>query len=86
MFPTPFVSDFRDANIKKVIFSHLFCLFLLLVHRHQSSKIKSHKELTKQQKAWFLLIFCFLMEGFASVQNNYGSGSRSPKKHTDPEH
>ncbi len=42
-----------------------------LVHLHHSSKIKSHKEVTKQQKSrFFLLFFCLMMQCCGS-----GSGS-----------
>ncbi len=56
------------------------------VHVHHSLKIKSRKEVTKQQKSrFFLIFFCLLMtgsvSGAGSVQINYGSGcgSRRPK-------
>ncbi len=45
--PALFVSDLYDAN-KKPFFSPSFTL---KVHLHLSSKIKSHKEVTKQQKS-----------------------------------
>ncbi len=50
----------------------------LKVHLHHSSKIKIHKEVTKQYKTRFFFIFCLLMVGSGSVQINYGSGSRRP--------
>ncbi len=36
-----------------------FAYYLLKVHLHQSSKIKSYKEVTKHQKSWVLLL-CLL--------------------------
>jgi hypothetical protein len=44
----------------------VFCLLLLL----HSSKIKSHKEVTKRRNQGFSYYFCFMIEGS-------GSGSRS---------
>ncbi len=53
-------------------FFQFFCLFLTVgtvpVHKHQSSNITCHLEVTKQLKSWFTLIFCLLVEGFGSVQ------------------
>jgi hypothetical protein len=44
----------------------------LNVHLHHSSKIKSHKEVTKSRNQGFSSYFCLLMEGSESVQRNYG--------------
>jgi hypothetical protein len=41
--PAIFVSDLQDVN-KKLFFAY----YLLKVHLHHFSKIKSHKEVTKQ--------------------------------------
>jgi hypothetical protein len=47
--PAIFVSDLQDGN-KKFFFPKFFCLLLIegTVHLHKFSKIKSHKEVTKQ--------------------------------------
>jgi hypothetical protein len=47
--PPPFVSDLQDAN-KKYFFSLFFCLlpYFMKVYLHHSSKIISHKEVTKK--------------------------------------
>jgi hypothetical protein len=42
-----FVIDLQDAN-KRLFFSLFFRFLLLKVHLHHFSKIKSHKEVTKQ--------------------------------------
>jgi hypothetical protein len=66
--PAIFVSDFQDAN-KEFFFSIFFSYcFLHCRYIFQPSKIKSHKEVTKQQKSRFFHIFCLLMEGSGSVQ------------------
>jgi hypothetical protein len=56
---------------------NFFALVLFKLHLHHFSKIKSHKEVTKQQesKCYRYLLFCLMIEG---------SGSRRPKKHTGP--
>ncbi len=46
--PAIFVSDLPDINKKKKKFSKFFCILLLKVHLHHFSKIKIHKEGTKQ--------------------------------------
>jgi|LakMenE01Jun11ns_1017448.scaffolds.fasta_scaffold8438066_1 hypothetical protein len=57
-----------------------------MVHLHHSSKIKSHKEVTKQKKSRFFLLF--LLDdgriGSVLVTNGSGYGSGRPNKHTDP--
>ncbi len=42
---------------QKVIFSCFFTYYFLKMHLHHSSKIKSHKEVTKQWKWRFFLVF-----------------------------
>jgi hypothetical protein len=58
----------------KIIFAFSF----LKVHLHNSSKIKSHKEVTSEEIKVFLLFFCLLMEGS-------GSGDGSVQINTDPD-
>ncbi len=54
-----------------------------LVHLHHSSKIKSQKEVTRQQKSRFFYYFCLMMEGFGvgsvPLTNGSGGGSGRPK-------
>jgi hypothetical protein len=45
--PSLFVSDLQDANKKYFYFLTYFAYYSLKVHVHNSSKIKSHKEVTK---------------------------------------
>ncbi len=69
-----------DANKKKSFFAHYF----LSEHLHNSSDIKSHKEVTRQQKS--RLVF-FADDGWIRVRtNNFGSGSDSerPKNLRNP--
>ncbi len=57
--PAIFFSDLQDVN-KKLFFSKFFNFFLyyfLKVHLHYFSKIKCHKEVTKQQESMFFLLF-----------------------------
>ncbi len=68
----PFVS--ANKNIFLLSFS---AYSLLKVHLRNSSKIKSHKEVTKQWKSRVLIIFCLLTEGSGSLQISYGSGCGS---------
>jgi hypothetical protein len=63
---------------QKICFSLSFYAYSFLkVHLHHSSKIKTHKEVTKVSR--FFFIFCLLMEGSGSVGINFGSGFRRPK-------
>ncbi len=62
-----FVTDWQEAKIK------YFAFYFLKVHLHQFS-------LFIDKKSRFLLlflVFCLLMEGSGSIQNNDGSGSIS---------
>jgi hypothetical protein len=46
--PTLFINDPQDAY-KKYFFSQLFfAYYFLKIHLHHSSKVKGHKEVTKQ--------------------------------------
>ncbi len=56
--------------------------FWSTVHLHPSSKIKSHKEVIKQEKTGFSSFFCLLIEGSGFVHINYGSGCRSRRPKT----
>ncbi len=46
--PILFVSDLQDSNKKIIIFLNFFAFYFLKVHLHQSYKMQSHKEATKQ--------------------------------------
>ncbi len=60
--------------------SPVYCLLLVLkVHLHHFSKIKSQKEVTKQEELMFSYYFCLMIEGSGSVHLTNGSGSRRPK-------
>ncbi len=55
--PVPFASDLQDAS-KYLFFLHFFAYYFLKVHLHHFSlKIKSHKEVTKQYRSRFFLLF-----------------------------
>jgi hypothetical protein len=60
--PSIFMIDLHDAN-KKIIFSKIFfCIsayyrYFLKVLLHHFSKVKSQKEVTKQKKPRFFLLF-----------------------------
>ncbi len=53
------VSDLQDATKKYFFFFRFFAYSFLKVHLHHSSKIKSHKEVTKQKKSrcFFIILF-----------------------------
>ncbi len=78
-----FIIDLQDAN-KKLIFKIAYAYYFLKVHLHNFSKIKSQKEVTKQQKSRFFLFLCLMIEGTGSgsitLTSGSGSGSRRPKK------
>jgi len=58
MAPDPafFVLDLQDAN-KKTFFLSFSAYYFLKVHLHHFSKIKNHKEATKQKEASLFLLF-----------------------------
>ncbi len=47
--PAIFVIDLQDANKKLILKKSLSAYYFLKVHLHHFSKIKSHKEVTKQR-------------------------------------
>ncbi len=56
--PDIFVSDLHDVTKKLFFFSpRFFAYYFLKVHLHNFSKIKSNKEVTKQQESMFFLLF-----------------------------
>ena len=67
----------QKTNLKKSFSAHYF----LKVHLHHFSKIKSQKEVTKQQESRFSYYFCLMIEGswFIPLTIWSGSGSRRPK-------
>ncbi len=46
--PAIFVIDFQDANKQQIVLQKFSAYYLLKLHRHHFSKIKSQKEVTKQ--------------------------------------
>jgi hypothetical protein len=68
MDPAFFVSSWQDYNKKSVLFQSFFAYYFLKVNLHQSSNIKSHKELKKivNRNQGFSYFFCLLMEGSVS--------------------
>jgi hypothetical protein len=54
--PAIFVIDLQEAN-KKQFFPIFSAYYVLKVHLHHFSKIKRHKEVTKQQESRFFLLF-----------------------------
>ncbi len=63
----------RSGDATKIIF---FVYYSLKLHLHHSTKIKSRKEVTKEQKSRFSYYFCLMMEGsgFVPLPNRSGSG------------
>ncbi len=55
--PAIFVNNLQDVNNKKIFFSKFFAYYFLTVHLHHFLKMKSHKEVTKQQESMFFLLF-----------------------------
>jgi hypothetical protein len=78
-----FLSVAFKIPTKISFFPKVFCLLLFVLHLHQSTKIASHKEVTKQLKSRFFLIF-WLVDGRILIriqtrENDYGSRSSRPK-------
>jgi hypothetical protein len=71
--PSIFIIDLQDAN-KKQILKKIFCILLFEGTFTSFSKVKCQKEVTKQSKSRFFLLFCLVIEGSGA-----GSGSRRPK-------
>jgi hypothetical protein len=46
--PVIFVSDLQGASTKLIFFQSFFAYYFLKVHLHNFSKMKNHKEVTKQ--------------------------------------
>ncbi len=57
--PNIFVSDLQDGNWKLIFCQSFFVSYRysLKLHLHHFSKIKSHKEVTKQKESRFFLLF-----------------------------
>ncbi len=62
---------FRQWPSKRFFVYYPRCF--LRVHLHHSSQIKSQKEVTKQWKSRFSLLFLFVIEGSGSVSLTTGS-------------
>ncbi len=79
-----FINDLQDANknlIKKKKFSAYY--FLKVLKHYLLKKVKSQKEVTKQQKSKFFLLFLLnvrrIGSGSIHLTNGSGSGSRRLK-------
>ncbi len=73
------VAAFKMPTKNKFSFKKFFLLITLRrLHLHQSSKIISHKEVIKQYKSRFFLLFYLMMDGS-------GSRSGSVQIMTDPD-
>ncbi len=55
--PAIFDINLQDANKKLILFKSFSAYYLLKVHLHDFSRIKSKKEVTKQQESHFFTIF-----------------------------
>jgi hypothetical protein len=55
--PAIFVIDLQDANKKLIFLKSLSAYYFLNVHLHHFSKIESLKEVTKQYKSRYFLLF-----------------------------
>jgi hypothetical protein len=91
MDPDFFDIDLQDAS-KKIIFNTIFSAYYILkVHLHHFSKIKSQKESQNSRNQGFSYYFCMMIEGsgsgsrggsgsgFIPLTSGYGSGSGRPK-------
>jgi hypothetical protein len=83
--PAIFGIDIQDIN-RKVIFSYkFFCLLFFEGTFTSFSKIKSVKEVKKQEESKFFFLFCLIIEGsgagsgFTPLTSRSESGSRRPK-------
>jgi hypothetical protein len=65
--PSIFITDHQDANKKQI-----FCILLVEGTFTSFLKVKFQKEVTKQSKSRFFLLFCLMIEGS-------GAKSRRPK-------
>jgi hypothetical protein len=57
-----------SCSLRQWLSRSFFAYFFLNVHLHQSSKVKSKKEATKQYKSRFYFLFFLMMEGSGSEQ------------------
>ncbi len=74
----PFSSVADKQPTKNKFLKSFFAYYFSKVHLHQSSKIKSQRELKKEEIKVFLTFFG-LLEVSESVQNNYGTESGRSK-------
>ncbi len=74
-----------DQQKTTVFFKRFSAHYFLNVHLHHSSKIKSQKDVTKQEELRFFLLF-LLDDRIRSrtISPTNGSGSRRTQKHTNP--
>jgi hypothetical protein len=72
--PYIFITDLQDANKKLIFKEKFFCILLCEGIFHHFLKVKSQKEVAKQQKSRFFLLFLL---NARRIRN--GSGSMKPK-------
>jgi hypothetical protein len=86
--PAIFVIDLQHAK-KKLIFNTIFSsyYYVLKVHLHHFSKIKSQKESQNIRNQGVSYYFCMVIEGSGSIPLTSGSGSGilEAQKHVDPD-
>jgi hypothetical protein len=76
---------FKIATKNNCFWRSLSAYNFFKVHLLHFSKIKSQKEVTKQWESRFFILFCLVTgAGSITLTNGSGSGSRRPKKKTDP--
>ncbi len=64
-------------QLKRNLFSKFFAYNFLKLHLHNFSKIKNHKEVTKQWNQGFSYYFCLMIKRSGSIPRTKGSGSGS---------
>jgi hypothetical protein len=85
LHPATLVNDLQEANKKLILFIKFFCLLLFEGTFTSFSKIKSVKEVKKQEESKFFFLFCLIIEGsgagsgFTPLTSRSESGSRRPK-------
>ncbi len=79
--PAIFVIDLQDASKKQIFNRIISAYYVLKVHLHHFSKIKSQKESQNRRNQGYSYYFCMMIEGSGSIPltSGSGSGSRRPK-------
>jgi hypothetical protein len=68
--PAIFGTDLQDANKKLILLKMFFAYYFLKVHFHHFSKVKSPKEVTKQQESRFEGTFSSFFKGKKSKRSH----------------